>query len=267
MRATFRFLALPALLFLAASFCPAQQSMNNDAVIRLAKSGLSEDLIVQTITASPGQYKTGTDDLIALKTAGVTDKEIGAMLTKNANPNGAPAAAALASSAIAALPPGVTDVGVYSQDKAGQWNDVLSEVVNYKTGGVLKGFASGGLVKGDLNGNVAGKESRLKLQSPASFIIYVMEGQSPTEYQLLRLHSNNDSREFRSKTGGVVHQSTGASRDLIEFEAKKIAPRVYQITIPASTGRGEYGFLPPGTMNSQNSAASSGKIYSFSLVE
>jgi hypothetical protein len=256
-----------ALCLMVASLpCQAQQAMDNDAIMKLAKSGLSEDLIVQTINASPGHYNTGTDALIALKTAGITDKEIGAMLSKNANPSGAAPATAAVTSA-SAIPPGVTDVGVYYQDKTGQWNDVLSEVVNYKTGGVLKGIATGGIVKGDLNGNIAGKESRLKLESPVNVIIYVMEGQSPTEYQLLRLRPNSDNREFRSKTGGVVHQSTGASRDLIDFEAKKIAPRVYQVTLPPTIGKGEYGFLPPGTMNSQSSAASSGKIYTFSLVE
>ncbi len=44
--------------------------MNNDSVIRMAKAGLGEDLIVQTINTQPGQYSTDADSLVALKTAG-----------------------------------------------------------------------------------------------------------------------------------------------------------------------------------------------------
>lgn len=76
-----------ALLFLA--FCPllvAQQSLNNDSVIRLVKAGLSEDLIVSTINASPGTYDTSADGLIALKTGGVSDKVIAAVMAKIAAP-------------------------------------------------------------------------------------------------------------------------------------------------------------------------------------
>jgi hypothetical protein len=72
-----------ALVFLA--FCPllvAQQSLNNDSVIKLVKAGLSEDLIISTINASPGSYDTSADGLIALKTAGASDKEVSAIVVK-----------------------------------------------------------------------------------------------------------------------------------------------------------------------------------------
>jgi hypothetical protein len=46
---------LPALALLAiSSLIFAQQDMNNAAVIKLLKAGLSDDLIVTTIDASPG---------------------------------------------------------------------------------------------------------------------------------------------------------------------------------------------------------------------
>jgi hypothetical protein len=258
-------LSLLAIVFLSVP-SHAQQAMDNAAVLKLQAAGLGDDLIVTTINNSPGHYSMSTDDMIALKKAGVSDKVMGAMVQKNA---GVPAVAPAAISATpaSALPPGITDVGVYYQDKTGQWSDMVTEIVNYKTGGVLKGLATGGIVKGDLNGNIAGKASKLQLQSPVSVIIYALEGQSPSEYQLLRLHQNSDNREFRSKTGGIIHASTGANKDQVEFDAKRIASRVYQITLPASIGKGEYGFLPPGTANSGGNAASAGKIYTFALVE
>jgi hypothetical protein len=68
----------------------AQQALNNDAVIKLAKAGLSEDLIVSTINTQPGTYDTSADGLIALKGAGVSDKVVAAIVAKAAG--GAPAA-------------------------------------------------------------------------------------------------------------------------------------------------------------------------------
>jgi len=76
-----------ALLFLVfCAFAGAQQSLNNDAVIKLIKSGLPDDLVITTINASPGGYDTSADGLIALKTAGVSDKVVAAIIAKASAP-------------------------------------------------------------------------------------------------------------------------------------------------------------------------------------
>lgn len=252
-------------LLLAAPLLHAQQALDNAAVIKLTTSGLSESLIVQTINASAGHYDTGADALIALKKAGVTDKEVGAMLMKNANPNGAVVAAAPASGPT--LPPGVDEIGVYYKDiKNGTWIEFKPEIVNYKSGGVLKSIATDGLVKGDKNGHVPGKSADLALTHPIEILIYAPEGTAPNEYQLLKLRQNSNNREFRSETGGVFHTSSGAERDRQDFEATKIAPRIYTFTMGPTYKPGEYGILPPGAITSSNSA-SAGKIDTFRLVE
>lgn len=80
-----------AVVFLAiSSLLVAQQALNNDAVIKLVKAGLSDDLIVSTITASPGTYDTSANGIIALKTAGASDKIVAAVVAKANAP--APAA-------------------------------------------------------------------------------------------------------------------------------------------------------------------------------
>jgi hypothetical protein len=69
--------------------CPllvAQQALNNDSVIKLIKAGLSDDLIVTTINASPGTYDTSADGLNALKAAGASDKVVAAIVQKAAGP-------------------------------------------------------------------------------------------------------------------------------------------------------------------------------------
>jgi hypothetical protein len=256
------FLAL--LLFAVFASAHAQQALDNAAVIKLTSSGLSEDLIVQTITASAGHYDTGTDALIALKKAGVTDKEVGAMLMKNANPNGSVVAA---SPAGPTLPVGVDEIGVYYKDpKSDVWVEFRPEIVNYKSGGFMKSLATDGLLKGDLNGHIPGKTSALMLTHPVNILIYAPEGTAPNEYQLLKLRQNSNNREFRSVTGGIVHSSSGAERDRQDFEATKIGPRLYTVALGPDFKPGEYGILPPGAISSTN-AASAGKINTFKLLE
>jgi hypothetical protein len=75
------------IVFLA--FCPlvfAQQSLNNDAVVKLVKAGLSDDLIVATVNASPGTYDISADGLIALKKAGASDKVVAAVVLRASAP-------------------------------------------------------------------------------------------------------------------------------------------------------------------------------------
>lgn len=60
----------------------AQQTLNNNSVVKLRKAGFSEEVIVSTINRSPGSYDTSVDGLIALKNAGLTNTEISAMIAK-----------------------------------------------------------------------------------------------------------------------------------------------------------------------------------------
>ena len=109
--------------------CFAQAVLNNDAIIKMVKAGLGEDIVLSTIKAQPGQYATSADDLIALKKAGVPDKILAAIMEKGSAPavnppapaGGTPAPAAAApapNSPIAAAAPAVSEVGVY-YNKAG----------------------------------------------------------------------------------------------------------------------------------------------------
>lgn len=248
--------------FLAAALL-GQATLNNDAIIKMAKAGLGEEIILATIQSQPATFTTGADALIALKSAGVSDKVIAAMVAKagSAAKPAAPAAPAPA----AAPAPLVSEVGVYYK-KADAWADLQPEVVNFKTGGVLKTIGTAGIVKGDVNGHVNGSHSPTQLKSPVEILVYTPEGVSITEYQLLRLRDQKDSREFRTVTGGVMHVSGGATRDLIPFENKKIAPRTYEVVLP-NIGSGEYGLLPPASSDATSSSGRIGKIYSFRLIE
>ena len=165
----------------------------------------------------------------------------------------------------AAVPaPVVSEVGVY-YDKAGKWADLSPEPVNFKSGGVLKTIGTAGIVKGDMSGHLNGSHSPNQLKTPIEILVYTREGIAITEYQLLRLRDQKDAREFRTVTG-VFHASGGATRDLMPFDGKKVAPRTYTISL-TNLGPGEYGLLPPTAGDGTGTTGRLGKLYTFRVIE
>lgn len=290
-----------AVVFLA--ICPlafAQQALNNDAIIKLVKAGLSDDLIVTTINAQPGNYDTSTDGLIALKTGGASDKVVSAIVLKApAAPPPAPAAPAPSAPPVApapsapppppeapappeppiepvpppppvadvpALPPGIDDVGVYYQDKSSAWTAVPSENVSAKFGGFglnpLNPKEIGGR---STNGHVTAAKAPTVASLPIMLAIYVPEGRNIAEYRLLRLQVKSNERIFPIASGTATTDNDALDKSAVGFSSEKIAPRVYQIMLSAHLGKGEYGILPPKPRDA--SEGNTWKIYCLSVSE
>jgi hypothetical protein len=205
----------------------APSSMTNDSVIRMVKAGLSDDLIVQTITSQPGHYSTDADSLITLKQAGVSDRVISVMMNVRLTGDEPPVVLS-----------DVNEIGVYYKDRNGKWQPIEPEIVHVKSGGFIKSTVTDGIIKPDRNGHIDGRESKLLLPRPIEFLIYTPDGVDVTEYDLLRFRLNSNSREFRAWTGGVIHSSGGAQRDEVPFKPVKTAPHTYQFTSTESCRRG-----------------------------
>src|SRR5271165_5877965 len=89
---------------------PAQEPLTNEGVIKLVKSGMSEELILSVLQQQPGAYSFGADDLIALKQASVSERIIAAMLARGKS--GA-AAGALAGAPKTAASTSISGPGLY----------------------------------------------------------------------------------------------------------------------------------------------------------
>jgi len=263
---------LLALVLLAPGALLSQEVLTNDSIIKLVKSGIGEQIIVSMIRSQPGNYTTGADAIVALAKAGVSDKIIAEMIAKKSGsaptpaPTAAPPVAADASAASGV--PTFTEIGVYYK-KDNQWAELLPEVVNWKTGGTIKNIASVGVVKKDVNGNISDPHSRNSVKLPLEVMIFAPEGVAITEYQLLRLRPKEDYREFRTITGGVFNQRSGAMRDMVPFEGKKVAPRMYSVIVPANRGAADYGFIHLGSSGGSGglSSLSMGKMFTFRVIE
>ncbi len=165
-----------------------------------------------------------------------------------------------ASAPAAPLPPGVENVGAYYKDSGGNWQPLPSEVVIFQSGGLVKHFASAGLMKEDLNGLVGGMRSRLVVSTPVTFILHVPQGRTANDYELVRLHVVGNNRQFQSVAGGLIHESSGSLRDEIDFSSTQIGPSAYQIVLGTELAMASSVFSSRRiTASSQNSCPAPAK--------
>jgi hypothetical protein len=226
-------------------------------LVQMQKAGFDDQTVTGAIAANGVSLDTSVQGLIALKSAGISEKVINAALAA-----AAPKAASLS-------PPeqdkGIPDeIGAYVKTK-----DTLTllpvEVVNFRTSGVFGSAISYGIKKAKAKGTVPGASSSFRLTAPVTLILRCADGIAPTEYQLLALESRKDDREFTEGKFGLASVSTGVDKDAIQVKFEKIARNTYRGTI-AEMKKGEYGILAPGAVASAN-GASSGKLYTFGVIE
>jgi len=254
----------------------ASKPLTNQDIVQMVRARLADSTILKAIQVSDADFDLSAAALVKLKNAGVSQSVIVAMLSAANSKDAAPPPPVVITYGIPPRPPAKSadlpdDVGVYVR-RDGKLVEIDPEIVNWRTGGVLKNVATLGLDKGHINGTVLGPHSKLHMAGPGlgmteplEFYIRCTEGDSASEYQLLRFWDKGDRREFRAMTGGVLHSSGGAEDNAVPFSFEKVAPRIYKVEI-YYVGTGEFGFLAPGALTSSN-IASQGKIYTFEIVE
>ncbi len=245
--------AVAWLLLIGGLSAGAQVALDNNDIVKMAKAGLGEAVILSVIERQAGTYDVSPDRLVALKDAGVTDREIAAMTAKG------PAAVVNDYDAL--------ETGVYYKARGVmEWTGVPSERVYAKSGGALKSLATNNIIKQDMNGRLDGQTSKLGLATPLQFLIVTPEGIEGSDFTLVALDQKKDAREFRTRTGGVFHSSEDVKRNAVPFEQKKLARHTYLITLPPEVGKGEYAFLAAG-LTSSSASGSRGKAYTFHVTE
>lgn len=241
--------------------------LSNDTIVRMTKAGLDDIVILRAIQNTSAAFDVAPDDLIALKSAGVSSRVIEGMQAKAAGlairlPDGGDSRTALT----AGNAPKLDEIGVYYKDKKGYWIPLKTERVTMKSGGWVKSTVTYGIIKQDKNGVVDGPHSALTLAPGTQIMFYVPDGTQPEEYVFVRFREHPDRREFRVYTGGVFHNESGSDRDALEFTAERIAARTYGFTLPEEIENGDYGLLPPGSSNVPG-VNGTGKIFTFRIVD
>jgi len=258
-----------AVVFLAfCSLLVAQQTLNNDAVVKLVKAGLSDDLIVSTINAQPGTYDTSTDGLIALKTAGVSDKVVSAIVAKASAPPPAPVQPAESATAAVGTnpddPAAAHEAGIYVYTEgapAGSKMTMLEPSIysQGKTGGVFASAMTYGIAKIKMKAIIRGAHSNARIveAQPTFYFYFEKEGaglsnsslsfggtSTPNEYTLLKFDVKGDTRETVIAKANAFGASSGTDdKASVGFTYTKVRPGVYKVVLSAPLQPGEYGFM------------------------
>jgi hypothetical protein len=252
------------------AICPllfAQQSLNNDAVIKLTKAGLSDDLIVSTINAQPGVYNTSTDGLIALKSAGVSERVVSAVVAKAAEAAQPPVSPLPPMAAPAVNPddpgaPHEAGIYVYSESAPSGSKMTMLEPSIYtqgKTGGVFASAMSYGIAKVKFKAVLRGAHANARFTEtqPTFYFFFEEQGASlsygassfgptstPNEYTLLKFDVKGGARETVVASANAFGASGGTNdKAVTSFSYKKLRPGLYKITLNAPLQQGEYGFI------------------------
>ncbi len=64
------------------SILQAQQPLTNDTLVRLTRAGIGEDIIAGMVNQQPGKYSVTDSDIAALKSSGVAQKVIAAVIAR-----------------------------------------------------------------------------------------------------------------------------------------------------------------------------------------
>ena len=289
------------LLFLAfCSLLVGQQTLNNDAVIKLVKARLSDDLIVATINAQPGNYDTSTDGLIALKRAGASDKVVVAILKKAAAPaTAAPAAQTPASASAPAAQPAASapaptaqdpddpmaphEVGVYVMTSAPDGKRKMVFVSqageqSAKTSGLLAAAFTFGAKKCKMKAELAGPRAAVRttdarpvfyMYFPAVSSLGGYGGQdlitSPNQFSLQSLEIKSDHRETTFSKVGFGSATMGADEKRVAlFSSDRIRSGMYKVTPAQDLRPGEYAFIS-ATRGAGTATGTTVVIYDFGV--
>jgi len=257
-----------AIVFMA--ICPvliAQQALNNDAVIKLVKAGLSDDLIVSTINASIGTYNTSTDGIIALKAAGVSDKVVAAVVAKASAPTPVPPLAPMTATADPDDPSAPHDPGVYILTAGPDGKRKMlfidrSGTGREKTSNVMGAAFSYGISKAKIKAEIPGAHApvRTKDSKPIFYMFFPSSSNlggfggndvitSPAQFSLLSVEEKKDHRETAVAKMGFASASAGTDeKKMTLFTTDRIRNGVYKITPNADLAAGEYAFIASSGM-------------------
>lgn len=274
-------LALGCALFFAAP--AAAETLTNATVIQLVQAGIGNDAVIAKIKATEGKYDLSTDNLIALKAAGVPGEVIAAMIAGPAKPEATAAAMSLTDIDPATSHPS----GVYFIDKTANRLDRIDPTMSTqaKTGGIFGYALTMGIASMSVKVAIAGGAARVVARSGIPSFYFFFDASnpattnlssswaagsaqtvtSPSEFSLIKLMEKKGRREARVGSLNIGGAKTGVmDSDRIAFDYEMVRPGVYKVTPKQSLGAGQYGFIY-ALSGTGTAGAMSARIFDFSV--
>lgn len=293
---TNRVYSLIGVLFLSLAW--SQEPLTNESVVKMVKAGLAESVILSMVTSQPARYSLSADDLIMLKTTGVPDKIVAAMVARNAggtlgasgfNASGATPAAGNVATGDPSDPLAPHDSGIYlySKDRNGEYKLTVLEQAAYqgsKTGGVLTSALTYGLKKAKMKAVIPGQHASIRTpDSQPAFYFYFEDKaaglgkggfgagavSNPNQFALVKLDLTKSSRETIIGEFGVLGASTGThEKSMITFKSERLRSGMYKVVPNGPMEAGEYCFLVSQANMGAFGAGASGaaQIFDFAVT-
>lgn len=273
-------LALGCALFLATPV--AAETLTNATVVSLVQAGLGNEAVIAKIKASEGKYDLSTNDLIALKAAGVSGDVIAAMIGTTTKVDG-PAAMSLTD--INPMTPHPS--GLYVIDTAANRLNRLDPTVSNqaKTGGIFGYALTMGIASMSMKVAINGESARIAAPSAMPSFYFFFDASnpatanlasnwsagsaqtvsSPSEFTLIRLMEKSGRREARVGSMNIGGAKTGVmDHDRIPFDYQMVREGVYKVTLKQPLPAGQYGFIYALTGGGTGGAMTA-RIFDFSV--
>jgi hypothetical protein len=249
-------LAVVSLALLSATSLTAQEVLTNDSIVAMKKAGFSDSLILAKIRSSQTKFDTSTKGLISLKSAGLSDQVIEAMVGHSGSAGSPPAAAAPAAPAAAAASA-----------------TTAKETIFHLTGNKYVELAA---ASSSVEFNTSFFDSKSELVLRGKKAQYRISDRKPVFYStwsandvpLVRLKpgSDHDDRNLKISSGSYAPFGGSTkfgvrSEDKVDVESEKDARGLYKMTPKEPLKPGEYGFVLTYGM----AGGTSGRVFDFGV--
>lgn len=273
--------AAPAVAQSAQQAAAGNEVLTNESVIQLVQVGLGDEAVIAKIRASKTNFSLATNDLIQLKSRGVSGPVIAAML-------GGPSASAaqeLSNESLDPKTPHYPGMYIVKPEKMLRIQPTISNQA--KTGGIIGYALTGGLATMSVKAAIPGDSAKIQSRGGRPvFYAYFDESvprglqsgnsstwanglgtvtSSPAEMTLVRFVEKKDRREARVGSVNIAGAKTGVmDKDQIAFEAEMVAPGIYRIEMHGVLPPGEYGFIQ-SMSGGGNQGAMTARVFDFGV--
>ena len=277
----------------------AAAGMTNADVLKLAKAGFSDELIVAKIReAKRRDFRLDADSLVELKNAGVSEPVMRVMLRPDeasvptavpelAKPAPSPAPAGDSTVRDAAVPAELRALapGIYFAGEGSLKHLVALEPTVFSQGktSMFKTMVTYGIAKSKWRAVVSGANAHQRIPPGQATFYFVFEQKSagpggtsgfagwlaaatsPNEFILAEMDRKPATRELVVGESNLYVTSTGTrSEDVVPVEMEKIAPGLYRVRTTETLQGGEFCFFYAAGV-SAFTPGMTGKLFDFGV--
>ena len=251
---------LAATLLACLSTSAHAEPLTLDSVVALSQAGIGDDAIVAKIRSTSTHIDLSVDQMMALKTKGVSGPVIAALLT---SPQGSQA---VVMSVDSPNPADLHPAGVYMLDgSTSKMRRIDPTVSNQaKTGGILGYALTGGIASMSVKAAIQGGTARVHATDRRPVFYFFFDESNPqvgptttswaagtsatvtapSEFTLIHMAAKSGRREARVGSMNIGGAKAGVmDKDRLVFDYELVRPGVFKVQPKTDLVPGEYGFI------------------------